>query len=104
VTDLRILENAGFKVNAPSTLYAVIDRVNSTNALLCNAKGRRRLFIHPRCKRLIAGLEKLSYKEGTSIVDKSQGLDHHPDGLGYLVIGTFPIVTHEAKVGKLIMG
>jgi hypothetical protein len=101
MTDFRLLEQSGCEVRAPSAPYAVVDRVNSTNALLCNTKGRRRLLIHPRCKRLIKSLERLAYHDGTSVIDKSQGWDHFTEACGYLVMGTFPIVVHTAKVGKL---
>jgi hypothetical protein len=93
MTDFAILEQAGFKLVAPFQPYAIVDRVNSVNAMLCNVQGRRRTFIHPRCKRLITALEQLPYKEGTNLPDKSLGIEHHADGLGYLVIAEFPIVT-----------
>jgi hypothetical protein len=92
VTDFTILERSGFRVVAPSAAPPVVDRVNEVNGLSCNAQGRRRLFIHPRCKQLITGLEQLPYKEKTSLPDKSLGIDHHPDALGYLIHSEFPIV------------
>lgn len=103
-TDLALLRAAGFRVVAPNVAPAVVDRVNEVNALACNAKGTRRLFVHPKCKALIKGLEGLTYQEGTSVVDKSSGLDHMPDALGYLIHCEFPIVIHQARVTKLIMG
>jgi hypothetical protein len=91
VTDFTILEQAGILVFAPAASYAVVDKINTVNSLLCSAAGRRRLFIHTRCKRLIRGLEQLPYKEGTNQPDKNQGLDHVCDALGYLAMGIFPL-------------
>jgi hypothetical protein len=90
-TDFTILQRASFRVVAPSAAPPVVDRVNEVNALACSATGRRRLFVSPRCTRLIAGLEQVSYREGTNVVDKSQGIEHHTDALGYLIHSEFPI-------------
>lgn len=92
VTDFSILEQAGFSVIAPRKHPAVADRINEVQALLKNANGDMRLFIHPRCEQLIKGLDGMTYKQGTSQPDKSLGLDHITDALGYLVHSEFPIV------------
>jgi hypothetical protein len=101
VTDFALLEQAGLRVIAPYSSYGVADRINTVNALLCNAKGLRRLFIHPRCKRLIDELERLPYKDGTNLPDKSLGLDHHTDALGYLIMAEYPITTHTVMQSVL---
>ena len=92
-TDFTILQQAGLEIATPGAPYATADKINTVNGLLCNAHGRRRLFIHPRCKRLIEGLERLPYKEGTNVPDKALGIDHHPDALGYLIMMEFPLQT-----------
>jgi hypothetical protein len=66
-------------------------------ALLLNTEGRRRLLIHPKCTRLTYSLSGLTYKDNTSQQDKSSGLDHMPDALGYLVHMEFPISTGRFK-------
>jgi|SRR5690554_5037678 len=91
VTDFTILEQAGFRVIAPKAAPAIADRINEVQAMLCNTVGERRLFIHPRCKELIRGLDGMTYKEGTSQPDKSLGLDHITDALGYKIHSMFPI-------------
>jgi hypothetical protein len=101
-TDFSILKKAGFRLIAPYQSYAIVDRVNTVNALLCNAKGQRRLFIHPRCKRLIEALDRLPYREGTSIPDKSLGIEHHADAVGYLVMAEFPIVQSTARMVPIV--
>ena len=91
VTDFTILEQAGFSVIAPRKHPAVADRINEVQAMLMNAEGERRLYVHPRCKELIRCLDGMTYKQGTSQPDKSLGLDHLTDALGYLVHSEFPI-------------
>ena len=90
-TDLTILSNAGFVVKAPMAHNPVRDRINSVNSRLCGTDGVRRLFIHPKCKYTIEGLERHTYKEGTSQPDKDSGYDHMMDALGYMIDYIFPI-------------
>lgn len=102
-TDFTLLKRAGFSVHAPSAAPPIVDRVNEVNAMLCNAKGRRRLFVAPSCKRTIACLEQLAYKPDTSVVDKSRGLDHLPDALGYLTHMEYPL-REPGRVGEAVWG
>lgn len=97
-TDLSILMNAGFTVKVRQSHTPVRDRVNAVNAKLRNAAGDRTLFISPKCKNTIDSLQRLTYKEGTSQIDKDSGLDHMSDAVGYLTDYLFPIkVIHEAE-------
>jgi hypothetical protein len=90
-TDLTILSNAGFVVKAPNAHTPVRDRINAVNSRLKDASGIRRLFIHPKCKYTIEGLERHTYKEGTTQPDKDSGYDHMNDALGYMVDYIFPV-------------
>lgn len=90
-TDITILQNAGFIVKAPRSHTPVRDRINAVNARLCSSTGVRHLLIHPRCKYTIEGLERHTYKEGTSQPDKDSGYDHMMDALGYMVDYLFPV-------------
>ncbi|MGB1952225.1 MAG: terminase large subunit domain-containing protein [Marinobacter sp.] len=101
VTDFTILEQAGFRVIAPKKAPAVADRINEVQAMLCNTNGDRRLFIHPGCSELIKGLDGMTYKRGTSDPDKTLGLDHVTDALGYLVHSEFPIRRAVADIGRI---
>ena len=101
ITDHVILRNAGFSVTAPRKAPGVMDRLNTVNALLCNANGQRRLMVHPRCKTLIRCLDGLTYKSGTNEPDKTLGLDHLPDALGYLVWSEFPVLVPQVLTGAL---
>jgi hypothetical protein len=101
ITDFVILQRAGFEIVAPNRAPMVMDRFNTVNALLCNALGERNLLVHPRCKRLIKCLDGMTYKEGTNLPDKSMGLDHLTDALGYLVWSEFPVLQPKTRTGEL---
>jgi hypothetical protein len=90
LSDIVLLRAAGFQVWANSRNPAVRDRVASVNMLI-HANGKRRLFIRPdTCPSMIEGLEQQAYdKHGDP--DKSSGLDHLNDALGYLVAYKFPV-------------
>lgn len=98
-TDFTILERAGFEVRAPNAAPPVVDRVNNMQALLLQGV-RRRLRIHPRAKPLIQALSNLTYKEGTSIIDKGMGLDHQADAIGYLCWSEFNVMIDPARWGS----
>ena len=87
-TDHGILRKHGIEVIAPKQPWAVKDRLNATNWLICNAEKQRRLFVHPRAKNTIKGFKSVTFKEGAEdfIVDKSPGLEHWIDGCGYLIL------------------
>jgi hypothetical protein len=50
---------------------------------------------------LIQCLERLSYKEGSNVIDKGRGLDHLPDSLSYLVAAEFPIIVYRQYQGRI---
>jgi hypothetical protein len=90
-TDHTILRAAGFRVLAPSRHNAVRDGVNAVNSRLCNSQGESSLYFDPKVKYIVECLEKLTYKEGTSIPDKDSGFDHMADALRYMVDYLYPI-------------
>lgn len=90
-TDITILANAGFVVKAPRHHTPVRDRINAVNSRLCSTTGIRHLFIDPKCKYTIEGLERQTYKEGSTQPDKDSGYDHMNDALGYMVDYLFPV-------------
>ena len=92
-TDHTILRNAGFTVQAPHAHHPIRDGVNAVNAKLCNSRGETGLYIDPKCKYVIECLEKLTFKEGTSVPDKNSGFDHMTDALRYMVDYLYPIRT-----------
>jgi len=90
-TDHNILRQYNFTVKSARVNPPVIDRIASVNTAFYNKTGETRLTVGPKCKSLIRCLDKQTYKEGTRQPDKSAGLDHMPDALGYLVWGVMPI-------------
>ena len=90
-TDLSILQNYGFICKVLRSHMAVRDRINSVNSKLCNANNVRSLFINSKCKNIVNTLVKQTYKEGTSVPNKQQGLDHLGDALGYMISYLYPI-------------
>jgi Terminase large subunit, T4likevirus-type, N-terminal len=96
-TDFHIIQESGWLVY-PAKTYPWIDRINTVNARLCNGRGERRLLVSPKCTKLIKALDGHIYKDGTKMPDKSSGLDHITDALGYLMMGVFPIVTNTVSM------
>lgn len=93
ITDVIILQNAGWVVKTPRHHTPVRDRINAVNSRLCSSTAIRHLYIDPKCKYTIEGLERHVYKEGTSQPEKGGNPDysHMNDSLGYLVDGIFPL-------------
>ena len=108
-TDHGIIRQHGFRVVAPKSPWAIKDRLNATNWLIKNMEGERRLMVHPRCKNVIKSLKNLTYKEGVDdfLPDKDSGLDHHADGLGYMILSALNLVkpwktgSAKARVGQV---
>lgn len=90
-TDITILQNAGFVVKSPNSHTPIRDRINAVNSRLCDSKGIRKLFISKQCKYTIEGLERHTYKQGTTQPDKDSGYDHMMDALGYMIDYLYPV-------------
>lgn len=102
LTDVIILQNAGFVVKTPRHHTPVRDRINAVNSRLCDAKGIRHLFIRPNCKYTIEGLERHTYREGTSQPEKGGDNDysHQMDALGYMIDYLFPIKRDREEIAQ----
>ncbi len=100
-SDVAILQAYDISNQAPKANPPVRDRVAAVQALLENGAGERRLFIDPRCKRLIECLELQSYDEKGDPA-KDTGYDHMNDALGYIVHRTFEV--GRAITGKAVRG
>lgn len=75
-SDIAILGDYGIENMSPAANPPVRDRVAVVQAALENGKGETRLFIDPRCKRLVECLEMQSYNDKGE-PDKGNGHDHH---------------------------
>lgn len=90
-SDLDVFREKGFKKHKFRKKHpAVADRVNAVNKLLMSADGRIRLYVDPKCKHLITGLEQVLYVPGGREVDKTAGIEHVTDGLGYFCEFEYP--------------
>lgn len=77
------------------------DRYNAVNAALCDALGRVRLRIHPRCTKLLIDLEEAVYQPNTGMPDTSKPeRGHISDALGYLVARLMPAGSAGVTVGR----
>lgn len=116
-SDIALLRAAGFQVLVAPSNPAVKDRVLSVNQMICseaadvtNSLGMemrgdkpvtRRLKVNAdRCPMLVECLEKQAYdKNGEP--DKSGGLDHLNDALGYAIFYRFPVLSRIARSLKI---
>ncbi len=91
-SDLDILREAGFTRQIYRKKHPkVSDRVNAVNRMLLSGDGVIRLRVDARCKHTITALEQTIYKPGTREVDKTMGIEHIADGLGYCIDINYPV-------------
>jgi len=90
-SDLTLLRNAGFQVNAPRANGRVRDRIAAVNMALCNNDGQRLYYVNiEKCPNIALCLEQQAYdKNGEP--DKASGFDHMNDAVGYFVVRKLPI-------------
>lgn len=85
-SDIKLLKRAGFTVKAKDANPRVKTRVNSVNAMFCNALGERRLFINAdMCPVLVECITQQIYNDKGE-PDKTAGVDHMNDAFGYPVV------------------
>lgn len=91
ITDHLILKNAGFNLKVGSVNPSVKDRIASVNAVL--KEDNMRLTIDPKCVKIINGLRKHVYKEGTRLPEKDGANDysHFNDAVGYMINNLYPM-------------
>jgi len=90
-SDITILREAGFEINAPAANGAIRDRVNSVNRMF--AQGR--LYINDIVEKLIYSLQTQAYTERGEpekfTEHKGGAIDDWNDGLGYFIVRMFGI-------------
>ena len=91
LSDHIIIKNAGFQLVSGSKNPPVKDRIASVNSVL--KADNCRLTIDPKCSKIINGLRKHVYKEGTRQPEKDGATDysHFNDCLGYLIYANYPV-------------
>jgi hypothetical protein len=104
VSDLTILQGAGFQIRALSSHSPVKDRVNSVNALILNGQGDRRLRVNTDlCPRWTECLEQQPYdKHGEPDKDPKANLDHANDAAGYFLEQRWPVTKRVATHGAYL--
>lgn len=91
-TDLDIFRQRGLtRIYYRRKHPKVADRVNCVNRMLKAADGSIKLRVNQSCKHLINSLEQTIYKEGSREIDKSLGMEHSTDALGYPIEFKFPL-------------
>jgi len=97
-TDYLLLASHGFSnQKVPGQNPPIRDRHNAMNGLMKSASGDVRLFVHPRCKVLIKGLERVKIKKGSGYLEEETYEQHVTTSLGYLVHYEFPVAGRAMK-------
>lgn len=91
-SDHLILKESGFNIHHTRNPF-VSDRVNNINRLLRDGK----IIIHPRCKKLINDLEKVTWKNDDLDQKTDKMLTHISDALGYLCWAIDPLTSPQSK-------
>lgn len=85
ITDLQILESAGFTVKAKNKNPLIMDRVKNANRMFCNSEGYRGYLVNThKCHEYTDALEKHAY-DSNGLPDKSNGFDHITDAGTYFI-------------------
>jgi hypothetical protein len=101
VSDISLLEQAGFNVLANEKNPFVKDRVIAVNRMI-HSGGKRRLRVNADlCPTFAESLEKQAYNDKGE-PDKTSGFDHTNDAGGYFVAYRFPV--QNGKVIKTKIG
>lgn len=99
------LQNFGYRAVSIAIRHfnpPIKNRISAFNCMVKSQKGTRRLFIDPKCEKLLYNINNLKYREGTSILDlpafykikqdpEAKFLGHPFDAASYLVDYYFPI-------------
>lgn len=104
VTDISLLQQAGFAVVMDDANPRVKTRVNCVNAMFCNANGVRRLFVNKvKCPITHEELSQQVYDDKGE-PDKKSGKDHGNDAVGYYIAKMYPIVKQTIHRPKTSYG
>ncbi|HRV48162.1 MAG TPA: hypothetical protein P5068_10380 [Sedimentisphaerales bacterium] len=89
-----------FECRVPNSNPRERVRINAANSRLQSADGKVHLLIDPRCVHTIQDFEGVTYRQGTSEIDKKSSpmLTHLTDALGYYVNYEFPTTEHPFEV------
>ena len=102
-SDIRLLREAGFRINAPKKNPPVRERVLSMNTLFLNGEGERNLFVNvSKCPNFTEALEKQVYDDNSMPI--KDGTEDINDAAGYLVNRVFGLARPMTTVGRMKVG
>lgn len=78
-------------LNAYGANPPVNSRINNVSRVIMDGKQRTRLFVHPRCTRLIRELDTVGRLANGYDPGPDKKLGHILDGLGYLIWNLYPV-------------
>lgn len=90
-SDFAILALHGFEIRAHAKNPPVKDRINAVNRKLLGPEGEAGLYVSAHCRETVRSLEQTCYKPGSAVVDKSAGVEHMADAIGYCVEYEYPV-------------
>jgi len=94
ISDITLLESAGFECRAPKKNPFVKDRVMAANAAF---ESLQVMINSDKCPELASSLEQLTY-DNNGMPDKTSGLDHLIDACTYPIAHELPIIKPIAAV------
>jgi hypothetical protein len=98
-SDIELLRESGLKVNAPRANPPIRDRILTCNTLILNAAGERRFMVNTaKCPQLLKTLEQQAYDD-KEMPDKTNGLDHLGDAMGYFLHREYSFIHQRAGSG-----
>lgn len=102
VSDILLLRQAGFGVDALSQNPPIKDRVAAVNGLILNAAGQRRLRVNvDQCPVFTECLEQQVYDDHGD-PDKKAGKDHLNDAAGYFLYRRWPVGRNAAQILQIV--
>lgn len=107
-SDYAIVQNTliqygyNIQIDIHSHNPSIMNRVRAFNQLVLSDDGKRRMFVHPKCRWLLFNMKNLKYKEGTSQFDlpsfsqirsdkEAKFLGHIFDAVSYIAEYYWPI-------------
>lgn len=94
LSDLSILRDAGFNIDAPNKNPLIRNRVNAVNAKFCNTNGERSYYVNTeRCPVATMAFEQQIYDD-SGMPDKKNDFDHPNDANGYFIHRNWPLTAN----------
>jgi len=99
-SDIALLRQAGFRINAPKKNPPVRERVVSTNTMFLNSDNVRNLLVNTdKCPNLTEAVEKQIYDDnGIPVKDGDEDIN---DALGYLTNRVFGLARPTTVIGRM---